>query len=158
MHTEYYFDHEKLTVYQETQNFIQWWEETSRQCRTLPNVRDQLDRASTSIALNIAEGNGKFSPKDRARYLQNAYGSALECAACLDVLVSRRRLTREVIAPAKEQLVGIVRMLVKLITYNTSRVSDSTATLYSASDMELPDMETSHWLTTEEGEVDDPHR
>jgi hypothetical protein len=49
-------------------------------------AKDQLDRASTSIVLNLAEGNGKRSHPDRCRYFDIARGSALECAACLDVL------------------------------------------------------------------------
>ena len=52
---------------------------------------DPLDRASTSIALNIAEGNGKYTAPDRCRFFDIARGSALECAACLDVLVAKKR-------------------------------------------------------------------
>ena len=44
------------------------------------DVKDQLDRASTSIPLNIAEGNGKYTLKDRCRFFDTAHGSALECA------------------------------------------------------------------------------
>ena len=64
-------------------------------------AKDQLDRASTSIPLNIAEGNGKFSNADRARFLEIARGSALECAACLDVLVVRRLIAAERIEPGE---------------------------------------------------------
>ncbi|HEX8679040.1 MAG TPA: four helix bundle protein, partial [Chthoniobacterales bacterium] len=78
-------------------------------------AKDQLDRASTSIPLNIAEGNGKFSQRDRARFLEMARGSALECAACLDVLIARRLTTPEAILAAKEQLARIVQMLVGLL-------------------------------------------
>jgi four helix bundle protein len=53
------------------------------------STRDHLERAGDSIALNIAEGNGKFSQKDRARFFQIAHRSALESAACLDLLVAR---------------------------------------------------------------------
>ena len=42
-------------------------------------MRDQLVRASSSIALNLAEGNAKFSSKDKNRYFQTAYGSLREC-------------------------------------------------------------------------------
>ncbi len=47
------------------------------------------------IANNIAEGNGKRSLPDRCRYLDIARGSALECAACLDGLVARRKLSAD---------------------------------------------------------------
>ena len=67
-------------------------------------VKDQLDRASTSIPLNIAEGNGKYAPKDRCRFFDIAHGSALECAAGLDILVAKAKLTPEQIRPRKESL------------------------------------------------------
>ena len=76
-------------------------------------AHDQLDRASTSIALNIAEGNGKFTKPDRCRFFDIARGSALECAACLDVLAARNRVKG--IEKGKESLVQIVSMLVGLI-------------------------------------------
>lgn len=79
------------------------------------SVHDQFDRASTSISLNIAEGNGKFTPSDRCKFLDTARGSALECAACLDVLVAQKILSEETIIPGKEMLVSIVSMLVGLI-------------------------------------------
>ena len=43
------------------------------------NLRDQLLRASSSIALNLAEGNGKNSVRDKKRFFQTAYGSLKEC-------------------------------------------------------------------------------
>src|SRR5206468_6153296 len=78
-------------------------------------AKDQLDRSATSIPLNIAEGNGKFSKRDRARFFDIARGSALESAASLDVLVSRKLTTKTQIIPAKEQLVQIVNMLMGLL-------------------------------------------
>jgi len=78
-------------------------------------AKDQLDRASTSLPLNIAEGNGKFSDADRSRFLEIARGSALECAACLDVLVARKLIATERIVPAKERLVRIVNMLMGML-------------------------------------------
>ncbi|MHC4917139.1 MAG: four helix bundle protein [Planctomycetota bacterium] len=40
-----------------------------------------MRRASQSIPLNIAEGNGKRSKTDRNRYLDTSRGSALESAS-----------------------------------------------------------------------------
>jgi four helix bundle protein len=82
-------------------------------------VKDQLDRASTSILLNIAEGNGRYAQKDRCRFLDIAHGSALECAAGLDILVAKSKVTQEQIRPGKESLQKIVRMLVGLIKRNS---------------------------------------
>ena len=107
------FDHEKLEVYQSAIAFCAWAGELIDR---LPRIaaRDQLDRTSTSIPLNIAEGNAKFSAADRSRYFEIARGSAVECASCLDVLVARKATDAGFARPAKEQLAGIVRMLVGL--------------------------------------------
>lgn len=109
------FDHEKLDVYREAISFCGWVGEFLDAIVGKTAAKDQLDRASTSVPLNIAEGNGKFSPRDRARFLEMARGSALECAACLDVLVARRLASPDTIIAAKEQLARIVQMLVGLL-------------------------------------------
>src|SRR3954447_4408090 len=110
-----YFDHEKLDVYVQAIDFCGWVGDFLGTINPKVAAKDQLDRASTSVPLNIAEGNGKFSPGDRARFFEIARGSAVECAACLDVLVVRNLATEEEIAPRKEQLVKIVQMLVGLL-------------------------------------------
>ena len=111
------FDHEKLDAYRLSIEFIAWagtiLDETPRRGR--PSVLRHLEESSTSISLNIAEGNGKRSIADRVRYLEIARGSALECAACLDVLVVRKSLSIDVATLGKATLVRIVSMLTKLI-------------------------------------------
>ena len=82
-----YFDHENLDVYQASIQFVLWVDGILESLPKSLAVTNQLDRASTSISLNIAEGNGKFTEADRCRFFDIARGSALECAACLDVLV-----------------------------------------------------------------------
>lgn len=49
-------------------------------------LRDQLNRASSSISLNLAEGYGKRTDKDRRKFYQIAYGSAKECEAILKLI------------------------------------------------------------------------
>jgi four helix bundle protein len=110
-----YFDHEKLDVYQEAIAFCSWVGEFLTAISSKAAAKDQLDRASTSIPLNIAEGNGKFSAKDRARFFEVARGSALECAACLDVLLVRKLAKEEQVVFSKERLARIVQMLIGLL-------------------------------------------
>ena len=108
------FDHEKLNVYHEALDFVGHATELLERVPKRAAVYDQLDRASTAIPLNIAEGTGKFTPPDRCRYYNTARGSALECAACLDVLVVKKILKQE-ITEAKAVLIKVVSMLVGLI-------------------------------------------
>jgi four helix bundle protein len=110
-----YFDHEKLDVYQESIAFCGWVGDLLNDINGKAAAKDQLDRASTSLPLNIAEGNGKFSDADRSRFLEIARGSALECAACLDVLAVRKLIAAEQIVPAKGQLVRIVNVLMGML-------------------------------------------
>jgi len=121
MELEYLFNHEKLEVYRESLAFIAWLSPILDAGAKLGDVKDQLDRASTSILLNIAEGNGKYSAKDRCRFFDTAHGSALECAAGLDILVAKRKAAAEQVHPGKVYLVKIVRMLVGLLKTNSDR-------------------------------------
>src|SRR5947209_13440546 len=118
---ECWFDHEKLEVYREAIAFVAWLSATLEGAVRVGEVKDQLDRASTSIPLNIAEGNGKYGLKDRCRFFDIAHGSALECAAGLDVLVAKQKVAVEHIRPGKEVLQKVVRMLVGLIKRNSDR-------------------------------------
>lgn len=83
----------------------------------LAEVLNQLDRASISIALNIAEGNGRRQMKQSIRFLNDARGSATGCAACLDILIAKKILESEDIVEAKDMLVSVVSMLSKLVQY-----------------------------------------
>jgi len=113
------FDHEKLEVYQQSVAFVAWLKPLMQKLPKAMAVRDQLDRASTSIVLNIAEGNGKFTGPDRCRFFDMARGSALESAAALDVLAAHGRCEELDVAPGKDRLRGIVSMLVGLIKANS---------------------------------------
>ena len=49
-------------------------------------LRDQFLRASSSVALNLAEGSAKSTEKDRKRFYRIALGSLRECQAILDLM------------------------------------------------------------------------
>ena len=110
-----YFDHEKLIAYQRSIQFVAWSSPLLEKLPTKLAVSDQLDRASTPVPLNIAEGNAKYTAPDRCRYFDTARGSALECAACLDVLVAKGKCTAEETQKGKEILNETVSLLIGLI-------------------------------------------
>src|SRR5207302_4418892 len=64
---------------------------------------------------NTAEGNGKRQGKQRAKFFDDARGSAVECAACLDALVARKLVTIERVIEGKRLLFRTVGMLTKLV-------------------------------------------
>jgi four helix bundle protein len=49
---------------------------------------DQLKRALSSAILNLAEGNGRTSTKERNRFFDISLGSISEVIACIDILES----------------------------------------------------------------------
>ena len=114
------FDHEKLDVYQIELAFIAWVSPLLSETRSAAQgfyreVCDQLDRASLSFLLNTAEGNGKRQGKQPAKFFDDARGSAVECAACLDALVAKRLASTERVSEGKGLLFRIVGMLTKLV-------------------------------------------
>jgi four helix bundle protein len=121
------FDHEKLRAYQEALRFVGWIEPVIEKLPPKLSARDQLDRASTSIVLNIAEGNGKRSHPDRCRYWDIAGGSALESAACLDVLVARHKLSAAEITEGKSILIGVVSLVAGLIARFSGELREDAA-------------------------------
>jgi len=69
---------------------------------------------SISVVLNIAEGAGKPSAPDRARFHAIARGSARECGARVDVCVIAGRVEPEAAERGKVLLVRIVSMLTRM--------------------------------------------
>ena len=131
-----YFDHEKLVAYQRSIQFVAWASKLLEQLPPKLAVSDQLDRASTSVPLNLAEGNGKYTAPDRCRYFENARGSALECAACLDVLVAKGQCTADQIQSGKGILHETVCLVVGLIkSLAPDRLHEEQAPYGSPTDM-----------------------
>jgi len=118
------FDHEKLRAYQGALRFVTWTDPLIERLAPRLAAKDQLERASTSIVLNIAEGNGKRSHPDRCRYFDMARGSIVECAACLDVLVLRKKIGLGEAEAGKEILLGVVAMVAGLIARFSAEVRE----------------------------------
>ncbi len=110
-----HFGHEQLDVYQLSVRYVAWAYETAKRLRGIDrHARDQLLRASQSVPLNIAEGNGKGTNADRRRFFEIARGSALECGSIQDCLEACNVLTAEENEQGKTMLIRIVSMLTKL--------------------------------------------
>jgi four helix bundle protein len=77
-------------------------------------LHDQLERASLSVVLNIAEGAGRRSRKDKRRFYAMARGSACECAAAVDVLRHRHLSPEGARATARSLALRVIQMLTKL--------------------------------------------
>jgi len=109
------FDHDKLEVYQRAIDFVALADEI---VAGLPKGRaylaDQLQRAATSVPLNIAEGAGEYSRNDKARFYRMAKRSATECAAILDVCNRLELVDPQHFDSGRELLLRIVSMLISL--------------------------------------------
>jgi len=110
---EVLFDHEKLDVYRAARELVTLVSGFLKRNLTR-DLRDQLDRSSTSILFNIAEGAGKTSRSDKQRFYEIARGSATETAAQIDVLHIRGLITDEQYRAARQLLVRILQMLSRL--------------------------------------------
>jgi four helix bundle protein len=108
-----WLDAERLVVYRVALEFLALVPRLVP-ARGAADIRDQLERASSSVVLNIAEAAGRFSGPDKARFLAIARGSATECAAVLDVLRVRGLASPRECLSARALLVRIVQMLTKL--------------------------------------------
>jgi four helix bundle protein len=105
-------DFERLDCYQVALRF------TSLAALLIPRghraLRDQLTRAALSIPLNIAESAGRSTAADKAHFIAIARGSAMECGAIVDVLLTNAIAPIGLCRDARVLLVRLAQMLTKL--------------------------------------------
>ena len=111
------FAFEKLLVYQKAVDFADAiCAKSENFARGYGFLADQINRASLSIAANIAEGNGRFTKPDRRNFFGIARGSVQECVPLLEIALRRKLVTSADHELLKSQLEEIARMLSGLIT------------------------------------------
>ena len=124
----HYFDHERLDVYQAALKFVILTDEI---VENLPRGRaylaDQLQRASTFILLNIAEGAGELSANEKVRFYRMARRSATECAGILAVTQNLGLTKIELQQQGRELLLRVVSMLSKMVQVNGNRSENANA-------------------------------
>jgi len=114
------FDHERLDVYQAAVDFVVVANGIVEHFpRGRAYLADQLQRAAVSIPLNVAEGAGEFSSKDKARFYRMALRSATECAAIIDVAHRLGLIEREQSAESRALLARVVAMLTRMVQRNS---------------------------------------
>lgn len=107
------FGFEKLDVWRKATEFTcNVYDHTARfPADETYGLRSQLRRASVSIASNIAEGSGRTSKRDNARFIEIAYGSVMEVVSQLRIATLRGFITNEVEGVLRTQADELARML-----------------------------------------------
>jgi four helix bundle protein len=110
------FPFENLQVYQKSFQLNKLIYKYIKDSSDLPGyVKNQLGRASLSIMLNIAEGVGKKTSKDKKNFLVISRGSTLECAALIQFLRSENELPENLGLEISSGLEEISKMLFAMI-------------------------------------------
>ncbi len=110
------FAYEKLEVYKKAFALNQSIYRFLKENKSIPRyAKDQLGRATLSIMLNIAEGSGKFSSKDRRSFYVIARGSAFECSAMISFLFEESEIQKALFTELVNQYEEISRMLYTMI-------------------------------------------
>jgi four helix bundle protein len=115
-------DCERLDVYRVAVEF-QILADSIGRGRRLGALRGQLDRASVSIVLNIAEGSGRFSSAEKAHFYLIARGSAMECLAALSLMSGRSLVAPDLHRRSRSLLMRIVAMLTRLAASMQARTT-----------------------------------
>ena len=91
------FGYRRLIAYQKAKEIVK---QTYKLIKKFPAeekyaMSDQLRRASVSITSNIAEGINRFSVKDKAHFIEMAYGSLMEVSSQFEIAEDLRYITSE---------------------------------------------------------------
>lgn len=91
------FGYRKLVAYQKAKEIVR---RTYKLLKKFPTEEryamcDQLRRASVSIISNIAEGVNRFSVKDKAHFVEVAYGSLMEVSSQFEIAEDLGYVTSE---------------------------------------------------------------
>jgi four helix bundle protein len=98
------FKFEKLDVWQLSLDYIDLIYTIADQLppSEMYNLKSQVNRAATSVALNIAEGSTSQTDAEQARFLGLAIRSLIETVACLRIIERRSYLVNNTLLPGAD--------------------------------------------------------
>lgn len=118
MNSDTKFSYEDLEV---RQRAIGWASRIVSLCEDLETGRkhfrlvEQLESACSSVAMNIAEGKGRYSKKEFIQFLYVARGSLYETLTLLELFLRLGWVSHDEHARLKDDARDIVRMLNSLV-------------------------------------------
>lgn len=117
-----YFDHERWDVYRVSLELIILIKEIIEKLpRGNAYLADQLQRAGTSVPLNIAEGAGEHSTNEKVRFYRIAKRSATESSSILDICKQLQLISEDLYTKGRGILLRIVVMLTKMTQLGISK-------------------------------------
>ena len=112
------FSFEGLRVYKATRQLVKDVYVLVNKLPTIENfaLSSQIRRAIVSVKANIAEGSGRNHPKDKAHFIDMAYGSLMETYSELETAADLGYVTTDELKTIKPQIIDIGKMLSGLRT------------------------------------------
>lgn len=105
------FKHEQLTVYQEALKLCGWISKIEESSNCSGDLVRKLDKSTTSIVLNIAEGNGRFQVQEQISFIEIAIKAASQASALVDMTSFPDTASRDGSKSAQANLASVMRML-----------------------------------------------
>lgn len=110
----FYF--EKLKVYQRGLKFsVALCNKAGSFPIKFSRIRDQLIGAVISVPLNIAEGSGRKTDKDKAHFYKIARASVFECIPILEICQQLRLIDKDFYDRFRQEVIEISKMISGLI-------------------------------------------
>jgi len=110
------FDFENLIVYQKSLKYTDFVLDFLKNHNEIDIfLSDQLKRAVISITINIAEGAGRVTHRDKRNFYIIANGSTFESIAILQIIKNKYKIDQEFYSNCYSKAEEIVKMLQGLI-------------------------------------------
>ena len=110
------FYYRKLLVYQNAMTLLTGIYNLTKKFpnNEMHGLTNQIQRAAVSIPSNIAEGMGRFSIKDRIRFIEISNGSLMEVMCQLEIAHSLGYITSEDLHVQETKIATIAKMILGL--------------------------------------------